>query len=79
MTMPKLSIPGVYRHYKGDLYLLEFTATDTETGETMVIYRGLYDPTKYWCRPLKMFSEVVNQGGQVHRFEQQRIVSQHQH
>ena len=34
--------PGVYRHFKGRLYELLFTATHSETLEKMVVYRQLY-------------------------------------
>lgn len=31
--MDKIKIKGIYRHYKGDLYLVEDIATHSETGD----------------------------------------------
>ena len=39
--MQELQIGRVYRHFKGDYYLVEGLAHDSETGEPMVIYRKL--------------------------------------
>lgn len=73
-------VHGVYRHYKGDLYIVEDIATHTETGELMVIYRGLYGENKLWVRPLEMFLEELDDKkcsdfGQRCRFELQEIKS----
>ena len=38
----ELKIHGVYRHFKGNYYLVEDVAKDSETGQEMVIYRQLY-------------------------------------
>ena len=65
--------PGIYQHYKGNLYEVLFTATHSETLEEMVIYKPLYDtgkPSPYWTRPLKMFTEnIYLQGKLVPRFQ----------
>ena len=71
----KLHIPGIYRHYKGDLYLVEDIIYHSETGEKMVAYRALYGDNKLWCRPYDMFFDEVNQNGQKYRFEIQAIPS----
>ncbi len=73
--MNKEKIKGVYKHYKGDLYLLEDIAINSETLEKTVIYRALYGEGKLWCRPYDMFFEKVDKNGQEYRFQYQEIES----
>ena len=73
--MRKLKIKGIYKHYKGDLYLVEDIIYHSETGEKMVAYRALYGDNKLWCRKYDNFIEEVNKNGQKHRFELQKINS----
>ena len=73
MNTPK--IHGIYRHYKGDSYIVEAIATHSETGELMVVYRGLYDDAPLYARPLELFLDEVNKNGQKLRFELQDIKS----
>lgn len=53
--------PGIYRHYKGDLYRVIGTGKHSETLEDLVFYEALYgNPRpKLWVRPLSMFAEDV--------------------
>ena len=66
--------PGVYRHYKGNLYEVLGTALHSETEEEMVVYRMLYETEKYpygtlWVRPKALFLEkVAVEGRSVSRF-----------
>ena len=42
--MNDLKIKGIYKHFKGDYYLVEDTAISSDDGKTIyVIYRKLYD------------------------------------
>lgn len=61
---------GIYRHYKGNDYLVLGTARHSETEQVHVIYRALYEEHGLWIRPLDMFMELVeHQGKQVNRFQ----------
>ncbi len=76
----KIVLHGVYKHFKGDLYIVEDLAFDSETEEKMVVYRSLYGENLLWVRPLKMFlSEVDHEKypevKQKYRFELQNIKS----
>lgn len=70
----------VYRHFKGDYYLVEDIAHDSETGVPYVIYRKLYGDGGLWLRPLEMFLSKVDKEKypdvtQEYRFELQEISS----
>ena len=71
----KVKVKGIYKHFKGDLYLVEDIAYNSETKEKLVVYRALYGNSKLWVRPYKMFNEEVNRNGQKYRFELQEIES----
>lgn len=73
--MKELKIKGVYKHFKGDLYIVEDIAYNSETEEKMVLYRALYGEGKLWCRPYDTFMDEVNKNGQKYRFELQEIKS----
>lgn len=77
--MSEIKIHGIYKHYKGDFYIVEDVATHTETGEQMVIYRGLYESAPLWVRPLDLFLSKVEGKPQKHRFELQDIKSVAEH
>ncbi len=72
--MREIQLHRIYRHFKGDHYLVEALATDSETGEPLVIYRKLYGDGSLWVRPLSMFLEKVDRAKypdcpQEYRFE----------
>jgi hypothetical protein len=82
--MQQLIIGRVYRHFKGDYYLVEGTARSSEDGEEYVIYRKLYGDGGLWIRPLKMFLSRVDREkypdtAQEYRFELQEISSKAGH
>lgn len=54
---------GKYRHFKGNLYEVLFTATHSETMEQMVVYRALYGECGIWVRPISMWTEHVEREG----------------
>lgn len=51
--------PGIYEHYKGTQYEVVGVGYHSETGEALVYYRKVDDPTECWIRPLSMFEEIV--------------------
>lgn len=75
----EIKIKGIYKHFKGDLYLVEDIAHHSETDEKLVIYRALYGKSDLWVRPYDMFIEEVNKNGQKYRFELQDIKSLNHH
>ena len=73
--MKDVKINGIYKHYKGDYYIVLDIAYHSETLEKMIIYRGLYGDNKLWSRPYDTFFDEVNKNGQKLRFELQDIKS----
>ncbi len=71
----EVKINGIYRHFKGDYYIVVDIAFHSETLEKMVVYRALYGDTTLWVRPYDMFVEEVVGKSQKHRFELQNIKS----
>ena len=58
--MNTLEIGKLYRHFKGNYYLVLGTAFNSETKEKYVIYKALYGEYKTWIRPEKMFLEEID-------------------
>lgn len=76
--MQEIKLNGVYKHFKGNFYLVEDIAKDSETLEEMVIYRELYEKGELYVRPLTMFLSKVDKEKypsvkQEYRFELQEI------
>ena len=55
--------PGLYRHFKGNLYKLLYVAKHSETLEEMVVYQALYGEQGIWVRPASMWNEHVERDG----------------
>lgn len=78
--MQELKIHGIYRHFKGDYYIVEGVGIHSETKEKYVIYRGLYGENELYIRPYDMFLSKVDKQKypkveQEYRFELQEINS----
>lgn len=77
----ELKIKGIYRHFKGDYYLVEDIALHSETKEKYVVYRPLYgDARELYIRPYDMFLSEVDREKypnvkQQYRFQLQDIES----
>ena len=78
--MREIKINGIYKHFKGDYYIVEDIANHSETKEKYVVYRRLYGKGDLWMREMNMFlSEVDHEKypnvEQKYRFELQEIES----
>ena len=58
--MREIKLHRVYRHFKGDKYLVEDIAKDCETEEELVVYRKLYGDGSLWVRRLTDFLSEVD-------------------
>ena len=70
----------IYKHFKGDYYIVEGFAIYSETKEKMVLYRSLYGDGTLYARPYDMFASEVDKQKypnvtQKYRFELQDIES----
>lgn len=59
--------PGIYQHFKGHKIKVIGVGKHTETLEEYVYYEhlGENDVSKFWLRPLKMFTEKVTRDGKT--------------
>ncbi len=78
--MNEIKIKGIYKHFKGDYYIIEDIAIHSETKEKYVVYRELYGNNELYIRPYDMFLSEVDyekypQVEQRYRFELQNIES----
>lgn len=70
----------IYRHFKGDYYIVIDTALNTTDDKTVVIYRELYGNGELFVREIGDFTAEVDRlkyptATQKHRFELQEIES----
>ena len=70
----------VYKHFKGDYYLVLDIVINSETMEEMVLYQALYQDGMKYVRPKEMFLSKVDKEKypnvlQEYRFELQDIES----
>lgn len=61
--------PGLYKHYKGNVYEVIGTARHSETLEELVVYKSP-EGGNLWVRPASMFMETLTIDGlEKKRFE----------
>lgn len=75
----ELKIKGIYKHFKGNMYIVEDVAIHSETREKYVVYRALYGEYKLYIRPYDMFLSKVDKEKypdieQEYRFELQKQI-----
>ncbi len=71
---------NIYKHFKGDYYLVQDIVIHSESKEKYVLYRALYGDMKSYIRPYDMFASEVDHEKypnveQKYRFELQHIDS----
>ena len=79
--MKEVKIKGIYKHFKGNMYLVEDIAIHSETLEKYVVYRALYNTGDLYIRPYDMFLSKVDKEKypnveQEYRFQLQEIKSE---
>lgn len=60
-----IHVEQIYKHYKGNIYVVLHIAKHTETEEDMVVYTkfGTVDDI-VWVRPLSMWNNIVEINGE---------------
>ncbi len=63
-TRGNIATSLVYRHYKGNKYLVLGLGKHSETLELMVLYVTLYENKEgaLWCRPASIWNQEVKVG-----------------
>lgn len=77
--MRTLKLKSIYRHFKGDLYLVEDIIYSAKDQSKMVAYRALYGDNLLWCRDYEDFMSKVDkekypESKQEYRFELEKII-----
>lgn len=72
--MRDIKVNNIYKHFKGDSYIVVDMALDSETGKTLVLYRALYGNCLLYAREKEMFLSEVDHNKyldvkQKYRFE----------
>ena len=60
LMQSSIKVGRVYRHFKGNNYLVLDIAKHSETGESYVVYKALYGDCQTYIRPYSMFASKVD-------------------
>ena len=60
MLERKIKVKAIYKHFKGNYYLIEDIGIGSEDNKEYVIYRALYGDNTLYIRPLDMFLSLVD-------------------
>ena len=60
LMQSSIKVGRVYRHFKGNNYLVLAIAKHSETGESYVVYKALYGDCQTYIRPYSMFASKVD-------------------
>jgi hypothetical protein len=72
--MRNVKIGQVYKHFKGNCYIIENLAIDSDTLKFIVVYRALYGCNDVWTKKLSNFLEELPKEkqiefGQIYKYE----------
>ena len=78
--MNKIVKKAIYKHFKGDYYIVEDIAMHCDDNSQYVVYRALYDNNPLYIRSVESFLSKVDKEKypnckQTYRFELQNIDS----
>lgn len=73
--MREIIIGKIYKHFKGNLYIVLDIVNDSESNDKVVIYEALYGDGLKWARPYNSFISLVDKDKypevkQKYRFEE---------
>lgn len=63
----------VFKHFKGGTYMLDGSATHTESGDRLVIYHNIDNPDVWYARPAEMFYGTTPDGERRFTMVQEEI------
>jgi len=68
-----LKVNGIYKHFKGDCYIIESIATCSETLKPMAVFRSLYGEGEQFVRYVDSFFEPIDRVKYPHVEQKERF------
>ncbi|MDD3048589.1 MAG: DUF1653 domain-containing protein [Bacilli bacterium] len=69
--MREIALNRIYRHFKGNYYIVKEIVYDSELNEEYVLYQALYGDYKTWIRKLSMFLEKIDKNREDNIYKQE--------